>query len=457
MDLNDIRKVYFIGIGGIGMSALARYFARIGAEVSGYDLVQSDLTKKLEVEGLKIHYVEDVSLIPKDVDLVVYTPAIPSDHRELVWYRHSGIPLMKRAEVLGVLSKEKYAVCVAGTHGKTTTCALITQILKYCGIDVTAFVGGILKNFDSNFVSGQSDILILEADEFDRSFLHLEPDILIILSLDADHLDVYGDEGTLKKAYEALTMKVSIGGHLIMPAGLWENFSESWMEHIVSRNIQIHEVGHDKAVFYDNVAIESGSYVFDYYGMDRVWQGMRLDLPGAHNVFNASAALCTAELLVPREADLSMAVGSFRGIKRRFDKVYDNGFTLIDDYAHHPEELKFTLDTVLALFPGKRTVVIFQPHLYSRTRDFHLGFAEQLSRMEEVWLLPVYPAREKPIDGVNSDMIFSRMTCRRQLMVTPEQLIDHIRERQDIEVIVTIGASDLDKYHNEIINVKTKF
>ncbi|HHS95500.1 MAG TPA: UDP-N-acetylmuramate--L-alanine ligase, partial [Phaeodactylibacter sp.] len=361
--IHNPQSIYFIGIGGIGMSALARYFLQRGAAIYGYDKTASVLTKKLEDEGMIIHYTEDIDQVPKDIDLVIYTPAIPETHSELVYLKKQNLPLLKRAEVLGWISRQLKTIAVAGTHGKTTTSAILTHILRTGGIDCTAFLGGIAQNIGSNYIGGTSDWMVVEADEYDRSFLHLQPDMSIILSMDADHLDIYGAHEEMKKTFAAFAQQLKEGGQLFVQADL---------------PLQLYgqqSFGLEKGDYFAfNERIQNGWSVFDFKSPMGSISDIRFAMPGRHNIVNACAAISVALNLNISKNAIKEALASFKGIKRRFERVFANEQVVyIDDYAHHPTELKAAIDAARQLFPQKKLTAIFQPHLYSRTRDFAVG------------------------------------------------------------------------------------
>lgn len=437
MKLDDIQKIYFVGIGGIGMSALARYFHRKGVEVHGYDKTETTLTRKLAGEGMKIHYEEDPEKIPTGVDLVVYTPAVPAEHRELEYFRARHFPVKKRAEVLGMISRDRKTVAVAGTHGKTTTSSMLTYLLRSGGIDCTAFLGGIARDFDSNVVTGNSDWVVVEADEYDRSFLQLSPDIAVILSMEPDHLDIYGDaESILETGFKAFAAKRKKGGRLLVNHRIADQFAD-WKD-VADYGL---EAGRHRA---DNIRVEDGFFVFDYHGPEQSLERLRLAMPGRHNVENATAAIAVALELGAPPADIRQALATFRGIKRRFELIYrDEKRTYIDDYAHHPSELRAAIGAARELFPERRITGVFQPHLYSRTRDFAQGFAEALDQLDEIILLDIYPAREKPIPGVSSKIIYDRMRNPNRMMIAKEDLMGALQKKKT-EVLLTLGAGDID-------------
>jgi UDP-N-acetylmuramate--alanine ligase len=456
--LNDIKKLYFIGIGGIGMSALARYFKSKGCRVSGYDKTPTPLTKKLEAEDIAIHYEDNVALIPKDVQLVVYTPAVPKDHKELAWYAANGFEVLKRSEVLGIISNSSFNICIGGTHGKTTITTMIAHLLRDTGYGCNAFLGGISVNYGTNFWSNERNVCVIEADEYDRSFLRLSPDIAIISSMDADHLDIYGTEEALQDAFVEFGLKVKKGGVLLNKFGLKRGKDLKADKHLT------YSMQNDNADAYAaNIRLTNGGYEFDVMMKASMVAGVVLNMGGMHNVENAVAAVTVAHLLEIDHKKIKDAVASFKGIKRRFEYILppspagegrgevSGGVIFIDDYAHHPAELKALISGAKALFSGKKCTVIFQPHLYSRTRDLADGFAESLDLADEVLLLPVYPARELPIEGVSSDTILSRMKNENKRIVSKEELLQYIKERfvhglhpEFTEVLITAGAGDID-------------
>jgi UDP-N-acetylmuramate--alanine ligase len=438
MNFNQLQKLYFIGIGGIGMSALARYFNGLGKEIHGYDRVQTELTKQLEEEGMIIHYEEDLNAIPEGVDLVVYTPAIPAKHQELTYFRAENFPIMKRAEVLGLISKNRKTIGVAGTHGKTTTSAILTHVLRTAGVDVTAFLGGIARNLDSNFVAGESEWVVMEADEFDRSFLHLEPEIAIVTSTDADHLDIYGDHSEMQKTF--LQYMQQVKSHVLINDGV-----ELQPEGLQANS---YRYGMDKsAEFYSHhIRAFAPNFVFnlvDQRAGSTEWDDLSFSLPGHHNVANAMAAIAVAKLLGCSEDKIRQALRTFKGIWRRFEWIYTGpDAVFIDDYAHHPAELQAAIRAARSLFPGRKLTGVFQPHLYSRTKDFADGFASSLEALDEVILLDIYPAREEPIEGVNSEMIAAKMKHPNVVVMQKNKLIDALKNRE-IDVLMTLGAGDI--------------
>ncbi len=449
MHIDQIHKIYFIGIGGIGMSALARFFHFHGKEVSGYDRTQTALTLQLEAEGMQIHYEDNVSLIPKDVQLVVYTPAIPKDHTELNWYRDNSIPVMKRSEVLGIITKSTYNICVAGTHGKTTITTMIAHLLRDSGYGCNAFLGGIAVNYNSNFWSNERKLCVVEADEYDRSFLRLHPDITVITAMDADHLDIYGDAETFEQAFIDFTRQIKPGGLLVQKKGLKREKDLLAPEKITYGNIAAAQV---RPV---NIKSENGSNHFDVEGPGWKIAGFELQMAGWHNVENITAAIAIAKYLGIEDELIRKAVSNFRGVKRRFEYIVKNiGNTpettriMIDDYAHHPEELSALLSGAKKLFPELKCTLVFQPHLFSRTRDFAEGFSKSLSMADEVYLMPIYPARELPIEGVSSEMLLKDITVPCTLLDDKEQILSLIENRihqgNIPQLLITAGAGNID-------------
>jgi len=452
--LNSGKGVYFIGIGGIGMSAIARYFRSLGVEVSGYDKTPTPLTAELESEGIAIHYNEDVAAIPKDVNLVVYTPAVPKDQAELVYYQTQGYNVVKRSDVLGAISEDTFNICIGGTHGKTTITTMTAHILRHSGYGCNAFLGGIAVNYGTNFWSSNNKVSVIEADEYDRSFLKLSPNVAVITAMDADHLDIYGDEQTMQDAFVAFGSQVKEGGLLIGKFGL-KRLRETGVERRWTYSLQ-----NDAAdVFAANVQIEEGGYRFDIHLKDGILSGCSLRIGGMHNVENAVAAAAVAAELKIDNDKIKAALADFKGVKRRFEYIIPpkklSGTTsvqpvLVDDYAHHPEELRALLSSVRTLFPQRVVTVVFQPHLYSRTRDLAKGFAEVLSIADRVILLPIYPARELPIEGVSSEMIAGLIDGKDKSVLSKQDFLAWMQthatqlDKEFGEVIVMAGAGDID-------------
>ena len=443
MNLNDLHKIYFIGVGGIGMSALARYFNGLGIEVHGYDKTETQLTKTLVSEGIKIHYEDDLKYIPEGVDLVIYTPAVPKDHGELTYFREQGFPVKKRAEVLGIISRSRQTIGIAGTHGKTTTSSILTHILRTGGVDCTAFLGGIAQNYGSNFVEGKSNWVVVEADEYDRSFLQLDPDYAAIISMDPDHLDIYGSHDFMHEGFTQFAEKLKRGGKVFLRDGL----------QLKRNNVPVDTFGVEAGNYRaKNIRVEEGYFVFDLDSPVESIEGIRFTLPGRHNVENATAAISIAQQLGVDGASIKKALASFKGIKRRFEMIYrDDRVVYIDDYAHHPTELSAAIDAARTLFPGRKITGIFQPHLYSRTRDFVDGFAASLDQLDEVILMDIYPARELPIAGVSSELIFERMRLANKKMATKATVMDVVKALE-VDVLLTLGAGDIDIFVEPIKN-----
>jgi UDP-N-acetylmuramate--alanine ligase len=434
MRFDELHKIYFIGIGGIGMSALARYFFKHGKEIHGYDKTATDLTRALAAEGMHIHYEDDVKFIPEGVDLVVWTPAVPRDHAELNWFIERGVPLKKRAEVLGIISREQHCVAIAGTHGKTTTSTMTAHLMRSCGIDATAFVGGISGNMGSNFIEGDSNWVVVEADEYDRSFLHLHPQIAVINSVDADHLDIYGTPEAVLESYAQFARQVRSDGHLLVE------------QSIDFEGVAAHRFGIEGGEYAArNVRVEAGYTVWDLDTPQ--WgtlTGLRLAYPGLHNVKNATAAIAATLLAGGDVGKVHAALAAFKGVKRRFETIVQTPQVVyVDDYAHHPAELEATIGAARMMYPGKRLTAVFQPHLFTRTRDFADGFAAALDLLDECILMPIYPAREQPIEGVTSDMLKARMKSGKVQVVAMPDVVATL-SKMDLEVLLTMGAGDID-------------
>ena len=453
MNLDLYKHIYLLGIGGIGMSALARYFNAQGIQVSGYDKSKTTLTEKLEKEGIAIHYKDDISQISDDVKvakfaeiLVIYTPAIDENNTEFHFFKEKGIIPLKRSEVLGIITRQSFTIAIAGTHGKTTTAALLTHILKNSEIDCTAFLGGVSKDFNSNLILAEKgNIVIVEADEYDRSFLSLYPDVAVITSIDEDHLDIYENKKSLEIAFQKFASQVKQKGFLLVQAGVQTEFEKPEEGALVSYSAT------EKADYYaSNIGISNNKTKFDIGVLD-ILPGMAyekkitnllIDMPGKHNIENVLAASAVACFLGATCDNVEKAIGSFKGIKRRFEiHLHNDKMTFIDDYAHHPKEVKVTIQAVKELYEGKKVMVIFQPHLFSRTQDFADEFAESLSLSDELILLEIYPAREKPIDGVTSQMLAEKCTIKNEVC-SKEQLLS-VLEKKDFEVLLTMGAGDI--------------
>jgi len=434
MNLDQINNVYFIGIGGIGMSNLARYFKNLGKQVCGYDKTASVLTTELIESGISIHFEDAIDLVPKDFyienTLVVITPAVPVSHSEWNYFIQKGYVIKKRAEVLGLITKDTFCFAVAGTHGKTTTSGILGHILHESGVDVTAFIGGIVENYNSNLIGSGKTVTVVEADEFDRSFLHLHPNIACITSMDADHLDIYGTSEEIEKSFIEFANKIKDKNNLFIT-------EELSIEGVVCA---VNEEAVYKAY---NVRIGDGSYVFDVQTPSSVIKDLHFGLPGKHNLMNALMAIAMADLYGTSSAAIVKAVGTFKGIKRRFSyQIKTENKVYIDDYAHHPTEINAVHQAVTELYTGQRVLAIFQPHLFSRTRDFADDFAKSLSAFDEVILLDIYPARETPMEGINSQWLMNKMTNEKKKLVNKNDLIPAILA-SEAKIIVTIGAGDI--------------
>lgn len=420
------------------MSALARYFHQKGIEVFGYDKTHTAITDELIYEGISIHFEEDIELLPDDIDLVIYTPAIPKEHTELIYFKEKNYPIKKRSEILGLISKDFFTIAVAGTHGKTTITSLISHILLSSGKSITALIGGISNNLDSNFVSlPDSEILVVEADEFDRSFLTLNPDIAVISSMDADHLDIYDSKEFLEESFMMFSKQIKDDGNLIIRNDL--KFALEVEDKRISYSIFT-----ESDVYASEIRIENGQFVFNlnYYG--EIIHNIILGIPGFHNVENAVAASVVALELGVKPDEIKNALQTYTGVKRRFDiRINREDFVYIDDYAHHPEELKACINSVKMLFPDKKICGIFQPHLFSRTRDFADDFAQSLELLDEIILLEIYPAREKPIKGVNSEMLLNKINSDNKMLLSNEKLLEKLKQQKP-EVLLTLGAGNID-------------
>lgn len=432
------------------MSALARYFKSRGCVVNGYDKTETPLTKQLVAEGIAVHYEDRAERVPKDVQMVVYTPAVPKDIKELQYYQQNGFAVLKRSEVLGIISNSSFNICIGGTHGKTTITTMTAHLLRDSGYGCNAFLGGISVNYQTNFWSNERNVCVIEADEYDRSFLRLSPDIAVISSMDPDHLDIYGTEQALQDAFVEFGTKVKKGGLLLSKFGLKRN------KDLKADNHLTYSLQNESAdVYASNIQMKNGGYEFDVMMKDSMVTGVVLHMGGMHNVENAVAAITIAHRLGIDHEKIKSAVAAFRGIKRRFEYIIPpsekNGIIFIDDYAHHPEELRALISGAKALFSGKKCTVIFQPHLFSRTKDLADGFAASLDLADSIILLPIYPARELPVEGVNSEMILDRMENSNKRVLDKPALLKCIREefvpglnREFPEVLITAGAGDID-------------
>lgn len=452
--MKSYTSLYFIGAGGIGMSALVRYFLAKGYRVAGYDRTPSPLTAELQAEGLEIVYDESVDLIPdycRDpaTTLVVYTPAIPATHAGLVYFREQGFRVIKRAELLGLITQSSKGLCFSGTHGKTTTSSMAAHIFHESPIGCNAFLGGILRNYDSNLIlSDHSPFTVIEADEYDRSFHWLHPYMAVVTATDPDHLDIYGTEEAYLESFAHFTSLIQPGGCLVMKRGIK-------LVPRVQEGVKVYTYSaRDGGDFHaGNIRVGNGTIVFDFVAPDGVVADVELGVPVDINIENAVAAMAIARLNGVTDDDMRRAMASFRGAKRRFEFwVKRDDRVMIDDYAHHPDELKASIRSVRALYPGRKLTVIFQPHLYSRTRDFAPQFAEALSMADQVILLDIYPAREQPIPGVTSQIIFDKITCREKELCLREKLLERIKEC-NFDVLLTMGAGDIDRLLPQIASI----
>ena len=434
MNLNQIHNVYFIGIGGIGMSALARYFKAIGKNVSGYDKTETQLTRDLVNLGIDIHFEDSISLIPTEYyvenTLIIITPAVPIHHSEWNYFIERDFEVKKRAEVLGIITKDTFCFAVAGTHGKTTTSGILGHILFECGVDVTAFVGGIIENYNSNLIGTGKTVTVVEADEFDRSFLHLHPNIACVTSMDADHLDIYGDKSSIEASFVEFADKIENKSNLFKTKDL----------PIAGITCAVNEEA-DFSV--KNIRIVNSQYVFDVKTKFETIENLKFCLPGKHNLMNALMALAMAKNYGLANEDIANALASFRGIKRRFSyQIKTDELVYIDDYAHHPTEINAVHQAVRELYPGQKVLAIFQPHLFSRTKDFADDFARSLASFDEVILLDIYPARELPMEGITSSWLLGKIDNYNKKLVQKKEVINTIL-KSDATVIVTIGAGDI--------------
>ena len=444
MNLANIHRVYFIGIGGIGMSALARYFVQIGKEVAGYDKTSTSLTTSLLQQNIEIHFEEDINQIPvkfknPQTTLIVTTPAVPIDHEELKFFQANHFQILKRAEVLGLVTRNTFCYAVAGTHGKTTTSAILAHILYENHADMTAFLGGISENYQSNLLGNGTTISVVEADEFDRSFLKLYPDVACITSMDADHLDIYGNVEALEASFLEFLQKVENGKNLFHPIGLSLHGTTLGIEQEADYTVK-------------NIKIINGSYHFDIKTPLDLYEDFVFHLPGRHNLMNALTAFAMAFSQGMEVAQIKKSFDTFKGIKRRFSyQIKTDKFVYVDDYAHHPTEIQAVHDALRELYPDQKITAVFQPHLFSRTKDFAIGFAEQLSRFDKVFLLEIYPARELPIEGVNSSWLLEMIISNEKYLISKEMLISALLD-SDSTILVTMGAGDIGECVSDIKN-----
>lgn len=454
MELKDIKAVYFVGAGGIGMSAIARYFIRKGVVVAGYDKTPSELTKQLEREGALLHYEENTDEIPhacRDPKqcLVIYTPAIPSEHKELQYFRANGFTVEKRAQVLGTLTRTHKGLCVAGTHGKTSTSTMCAHIMHQGHIDCNAFLGGISKNYSTNYIiSAESDYVVIEADEFDRSFHWLRPWMSVITATDPDHLDIYGTKEAYLESFRHYTTLIQPGGALIIHRGLE-------MHADVQPGVKVYEYSRTEGDFHaENIRIDNGTITFDFVSPIENVKDVELGQPVPINIDNGIAAMAMAQLAGCTAEELKYGMKTYRGVDRRFDfKINDSRHVLLSDYAHHPKEIYQSAKSIRELYKGRHITAIFQPHLYTRTRDFYRDFADALSQLDEVILTEIYPAREQPIEGVTSQLIYDNLRPGiEKSIIRKDDVLDLVKQR-DFDVLVILGAGDLDNYMPQITKI----
>lgn len=454
MELKDIKAVYFVGAGGIGMSAIARYFIRKGVVVAGYDKTPSELTKQLEREGALLHYEENTDEIPhacRDPKqcLVIYTPAIPAEHKELQYFRANGFTVEKRAQVLGTLTRTHKGLCVAGTHGKTSTSTMCAHIMHQGHIDCNAFLGGISKNYSTNYIiSAESDYVVIEADEFDRSFHLLRPWMSVITATDPDHLDIYGTKEAYLESFRHYTTLIQPGGALIIHRGLE-------MHADVQPGVKVYEYSRTEGDFHaENIRIDNGTITFDFVSPIENVKDVELGQPVPINIDNGIAAMAMAQLAGCTAEELKYGMKTYRGVDRRFDfKINDSRHVLLSDYAHHPKEIYQSAKSIRELYKGRHITAIFQPHLYTRTRDFYRDFADALSQLDEVILTEIYPAREQPIEGVTSQLIYDNLRPGiEKSIIRKDDVLDLVKQR-DFDVLVILGAGDLDNYMPQITKI----
>lgn len=453
MELKDIKAVYFVGAGGIGMSAIARYFLNKGMTVAGYDKTPSELTHNLEKEGMQIHYEENVNAIPQECrdashTLIIYTPAIPVEHKELVFFRERGFDIQKRAQVLGTLTRTHKGLCVAGTHGKTSTSTMCAHIMHQSSVDCNAFLGGISKNYGTNYILSESDYVVIEADEFDRSFHWLRPWMSVITATDPDHLDIYGTKEAYLESFRHYSTLIQSGGALIIRKGLE-------MKAEVQEGVRVYEYSRDEGDFHaENIKIENGGITFDFVSPIENVPNVTLGQPIPINIENGVAAMAMAQLNGCTADELRNGMATYGGVDRRFDfKIKDSRHVFLSDYAHHPKEIYQSAKSMRELYQNRKITAIFQPHLYTRTRDFYKDFASALSQLDEVVLCDIYPAREQPIPGVTSKLIYDNLAEGvEKSMIRKEDVLDFVRSR-DFDVLIVLGAGDLDNYVPQIAEI----
>lgn len=451
MNVNTLKAVYFIGAGGIGMSALVRYFLSKGKKVAGYDRTPSELTQKLNEEGAAIHYEENTALIPDDfkqpeTTLIIYTPAIPANHQELTYFRENGFEIQKRAQVLGMLTRTERGMCVAGTHGKTTTSTMAAHLLHQSHVTCNAFLGGISKNYGTNLLlSDKSDLVVIEADEFDRSFHWLTPYATVITAADSDHLDIYGTHEAYVESFRKYTSLIRPDGYLIIKKGID-------LQPDVQPGVTVYTYSNDEGDFHaENIRIANGEITFDFISPLGNIADIRLGVPVYVNIENGVAAMALAQIGGATAEEIRTAMATFQGVDRRFDfKIKNDRIVLLSDYAHHPAEIRQSVTSIRTLYPDKKITAIFQPHLYTRTRDFYKEFADSLSLLDEVILLDIYPAREQPIPGITSQLIYDNLRPGiEKCLCKKEDLLDLLKNKH-LEVLITLGAGDIDNYIPQI-------
>lgn len=450
-NLTNIQRIYFLGIGGIGMSALARYFNLHGKIVSGYDKTPTALTDELIKEGVKITFEDSLDTLDKDAELIIFTPAIPKDHLQYNWYLENNYTVLKRAQILGLAANSMFNISIAGSHGKTSTSSIVAHVLHESNKSVAAFLGGICINFNSNFIDG-NEYSIAEADEFDRSFLQLEPNIALITSVDTDHLDIYGNLEAIEDSFHAFCNKVRDNGILITHISIKEKILNKNV-----KNLRYSLLDKNADFYVENLVVNDGEYTFDVVHPNGKIQQIKSYYGGRHNVENAIGAIAIAINVGVSEENIKSAIATFKGVKRRFEThVRNDKFVYIDDYAHHPRELDATLSAAKELYPNRKITAIFQPHLFSRTKDLCDEFAASLSKVDELILLDIYPAREKPIEGVTSQIILDKVTIENKKIISKNDLLNYLNNKTDIDVLITVGAGDIDTKINEIKNLLNK-
>ena len=453
MEIKDIQSVYFVGAGGIGMSAIARYFISRGMVVGGYDKTPSDLTRQLEKEGMLIHYEENVDMIPqaccqKESCLVIYTPAIPAEHQELKYFRKEGFEIQKRAQVLGTLTRQHKGLCVAGTHGKTTTSTMCAHIMHQSHLDCNAFLGGISKNYGTNYILSKSDYVVIEADEFDRSFHWLRPWMSVITATDPDHLDIYGTKEAYLESFRHYTELIQPGGALIIHRGLE-------MQEALADGVRRYDYALTEGDFHaENIKIDNGEITFDFISPIESVRNIELGQPVPINIENAIGAMAMAQLAGCTAEELRYGMKTYGGVDRRFDfKIKNDKRVFLSDYAHHPKEIYHSARSIRELYHDRKITAIFQPHLYTRTRDFYKEFADALSQLDEVILTEIYPAREQPIEGVTSQLIYDNLRPGvEKLLIHKDDVLDYVKSR-DFDVLIVLGAGDLDNYVPQITEI----